>query len=76
MTLHFQTGPIRSVNEIKTRAPALKELLQLFMMERGIFADRRSMLSLSLPMTDGDLERLTVVLSEFLETHGGLLPGD
>ncbi|MBT6442811.1 MAG: aminotransferase class III-fold pyridoxal phosphate-dependent enzyme [Alphaproteobacteria bacterium] len=76
MTLHFQTGPIRSVNEIKTRAPALKELLQLFMMERGIFADRRCMLSLSLPMTEADLERLTDVLGEFLETHGGLLPGD
>jgi len=34
------------------------------------------MLSLSLPMTEADLERLTDVLGEFLETHGGLLPGD
>ena len=76
MHLHFQRSPITNAGAVLDRPPALKELLQLFMLEHGIFTDRRGLISLSLPMTDADLDQLVETLADFLETHGGLLPSE
>jgi glutamate-1-semialdehyde 2,1-aminomutase len=47
--------------------------LQFDLFERGVYAARRGMFNLMLPMRDEDFDALASALDEFFEVRAGLL---
>ena len=73
MTVHFQKEPIeRPADTLKT-PPALRALFHLEMLTRGFYLARRGAVSLSLPLTEDDLEAFAAAFESFLDEHGSLL---
>ncbi|MFI1398143.1 aspartate aminotransferase family protein [Streptomyces sp. NPDC020681] len=67
--LHWGEGPIHNPHDAQTRAAdtgALAELVHLSLLNRGIYTSRRGVFTLSLPMTDGDLQHFATALREVL----------
>ncbi len=71
-TVHFQSGPIRSIEDLSSD-PEARTLFQLDLLARGIYSPRRNMVNLSLPMSEVDIDGLVAVFEEFLDDRGPLL---
>jgi glutamate-1-semialdehyde 2,1-aminomutase len=71
MTVHFQSGPIRSASDVVAQ-PQLRELFHLAMLERGFYLGRRGMIALSLALREEDCAAFAAAVDEFLITYGRL----
>ncbi len=73
MALHFaQDTPSAPPDSARTPS-GLHELIHLDMMERGQFYARRGMMNMSLPMTNDDLDRFRMALTDTLEARAPLV---
>jgi glutamate-1-semialdehyde 2,1-aminomutase len=66
LSLHPQAGAIRRTSDL-TVPPALRKLLHLEMLARGFNFARRGYVTLSLPLSDADLDGFVDALVEVLE---------
>ena len=73
MTIHFQSEPLRSIRDIQPRDERLRQLLHLYLIDKGFFTTRRGYMALSLLITEADCAGLTQAIDEFLAHHGHLL---
>jgi glutamate-1-semialdehyde 2,1-aminomutase len=77
MAVHFHRGTIEKAQDLwpKDEADAaryaeLQKLFHLDLIEHGQYMARRGFISLSLPMTEGDFDRFTGAVEEFLTVRG------
>jgi glutamate-1-semialdehyde 2,1-aminomutase len=64
MTVHFQSGQIRSARDVQPQ-PARRELFHLAMIEEGFHLARRGMIALSLAVTDAELDAFVGAVERF-----------
>jgi glutamate-1-semialdehyde 2,1-aminomutase len=77
---HFNAGPIRRPEDtwpadaLAARTQAdLYALLHLSLIQAGCYIARRGYVTLSLPMQDTDLARLTKAFQAFVDEHGAMI---
>ena len=73
LCFHPQRAPIRRPADLATAPAALRKLLHLEMNLRGIYIARRGFMSLSLPMTQSDHDKLGGRIRAFLRDYSGVL---
>ena len=73
MTIHFQSEPLRSIRDIQPRDERLRQLLHLYLIDKGFFTTRRGYMALSLLITEADCAALVDATDDFLAQHGHLL---
>ena len=73
MNIHMTTIPIVSADQVKAGDMALRELFYFYLISRGIYLARRGMISLSLAITDEQIEQLVSVVSEFIDLYRPML---
>lgn len=73
MTVHFRAAPIEAPYPARLEEEQRRELFFLDMLEAGFYIARRGMVSLSLPLTAGDLEVFLDAVRDFLASRGPLL---
>jgi glutamate-1-semialdehyde 2,1-aminomutase len=73
MTMHFQSKPIKSIRDIESRDPRLRQLLHLDLIDKGFFTTRRGFMALSLAITDQNRNDFITAINEFLSQYGMLL---
>jgi glutamate-1-semialdehyde 2,1-aminomutase len=73
MAVHFTRHPIQTSADLDRGDPQLKELFFFDLLEAGIYTARRGMIILSLPITDGDCEKLVAAVEKFLVERKELL---
>ena len=73
MTMHFQSEPLRSIRDIQPRDERLRQLLHLYLIDKGFFTTRRGYMALSLLITESDCAGLVDAIDDFLAHHGHLL---
>ena len=80
MGFHFEHKPIRRPQDVWPTDPLaakiqadLYALLHLSLLEAGCYIARRGYVTLSLPMGDADIARLTTAFEAFLERHGAVV---
>ena len=76
MTMHFQREPLRSIRDIRPRDERLRQLLHLYLIDKGFFTTRRGYMALSLLITEADCAGLTHAIDDFLAHHGHLLDAE
>jgi glutamate-1-semialdehyde 2,1-aminomutase len=73
LCFHPQRGPIRRPADL-AKAPAdMRKLMHLEMNLRGIYVARRGFMSLSLPLTDADHDKLVAAFEGYLGDYAGVL---
>jgi glutamate-1-semialdehyde 2,1-aminomutase len=72
LNVHFQRGEIRSPTDVDP-APGARALFHLGMLERGFYLARRGFMSLSLALTDDDLDRFVAAVEDFFAADGRLI---
>ena len=73
MAIHFQPGPITTVEQaFRGKDPSASALLHMAMLERGIYLARRGGLILSIVQTDADLTFFRQAFTEVLQQYGDL----
>ncbi len=78
MTVHFAPagrGEIRSAGDLAAADPNAKALFHLELLARGQYLSRRGFISLSLALSDGDLDAFADAVAGVLAAHGSLLGG-
>lgn len=78
MTVHFgkiACGEIRSVDDLATVDPDARALFHLEMLARGQYLSRRGFISLSLALSDHDLDAFADAVADVLAVHGPLIGG-
>jgi glutamate-1-semialdehyde 2,1-aminomutase len=75
MTIHFTGGEIRSVDDLAAADPDAKALFHLEMLARGQYLARRGLISLSLALSEGDLDAFADAVADVLAVHGPLIGG-
>ncbi len=73
LAVHTMRGPIRCPRDVAKGDARLKELFFLDMLEKGIWLARRGMMVLSLPIGDGECDRLASAVEEFLSSRRSVL---
>lgn len=73
MGLHTIGHPIRTPADVADPSPEKATLLHLEMMQRGFVYAQRGYMTLSLAMTDKDLDNFAAAFDEVLEKHADLL---
>ncbi|WP_191084976.1 aspartate aminotransferase family protein [Roseococcus microcysteis] len=73
MTVHFRAGAITAPYTSTPEDEQRRELFFLDMLAAGIYVARRGMISLSLPLSDADLDALVEAVREFLAARGQVL---
>lgn len=73
MTAHFQVGALHSASDLAGGDPRLKELLFFHLLSHGIYAARRAMFTLSLPLDAADHQALVDAVAGFLDRFAGFL---
>jgi glutamate-1-semialdehyde 2,1-aminomutase len=74
MAPHFRRGDIRSPADVAGGSGPLRELLFYDLLAQGIhIMPRRTMIALSLPLTDADCDALAAGLEEFISARRSLL---
>jgi glutamate-1-semialdehyde 2,1-aminomutase len=73
MNIHFTTGTIRSVNDIKHTNQDLRGLFFFDLLEHGIYVARRGMMNLSLPVGDAETDAMIGAFEEFVSVRRNLL---
>jgi glutamate-1-semialdehyde 2,1-aminomutase len=78
MTVHFAPvarGEIRSVDDLVEANQDAKALFHLEMLARGQYLARRGMMSLSLALSEDDLDAFADAAADVLAVHGPLMGG-
>jgi len=75
MTVHFTRGEIRSAGDLAAADPDAKALFHLALLARGQYLSRRGFISLSLALSDADLDSFAGAVAEVLAAHGPVLGG-
>ena len=73
LAVHFRRGPIRNAADAAAGDQKLKELFFFDMLAAGLWLARRGMMALSLPIGDGECDRLAGAVEEFLSSRRSLL---
>ena len=73
MNVHFTTREIRRVDDARAGDQAALALFHLEMLARGQYLSRRGFMSLSLPLTDDDIDGFVAAAEDFLETFADTL---
>ena len=73
LSVHFRRGPIRNAADAAAGDQKLKELFFFDMLAAGLWLARRGMMALSLPIGDGECDRLAGAVEEFLSSRRSLL---
>lgn len=73
MAVHMTRSPIRSPADAAKGDAKLKELFFFDMLALGIWLARRGMINLSLPIGDGECNKLAAAVEEFLGSRQSLL---
>jgi glutamate-1-semialdehyde 2,1-aminomutase len=74
MMVHLTDAPLHGPQDSDQVSPALRGLLHLALIERGIYVSRRNMIVLSLPMGEAELDSLLEAFEDALRTHQSVLP--
>lgn len=74
LAIHFLLGSLRNARDASASDSRLRELFYLHMVEEGIWIARRGMMSLSLALSDEDLNQIAAAVESFLDRRGHLLP--
>ena len=75
MTVHFARGEIRSVDDLAMADPDARALFHLEMLARGQYLARRGFMSLSLALSDDDLDAFADAVADVLAVRGPLFGG-
>jgi glutamate-1-semialdehyde 2,1-aminomutase len=78
MTVHFgpvARGEIRSVDDLAAADQDAKALFHLEMVARGQYLARRGLMSLSLALSEDDLDAFADAVADVLAVHGPLMGG-
>jgi glutamate-1-semialdehyde 2,1-aminomutase len=78
MTVHFAPvahGEIRSVDDLAAADQDAKALFHLEMLARGQYLARRGLMSLSLALSEDDLDAFADAAADVLAVHGPLMGG-
>ena len=75
LCVHFRDAPVASFEDAQAGRNELRALLHLDLLEQGIYATRRGMFVLSLPMGPADHDALAGAVEEFLASRASLLSG-
>jgi len=73
MTVHVLRGAIRSPDDLARKDKRWADLFHLDMMGRGYYLARRGMITLSLPMTDADLDGFVGAVEEWFDERRDLI---
>jgi len=73
LCFHPQCGPIRRPADLAKASADVRKLLHLELNLRGIYIARRGFMSLSLPLTEADHDKLVAAFESFLGDYSGLL---
>ncbi|MER8691075.1 hypothetical protein NKH39_31660, partial [Mesorhizobium sp. M1136] len=71
ISTHFQADMPRGPEDVKT-PPIFRKLLQLFMINNGIFITRRGQFTVSMANTDDEFSALENAFGVFLDRYGDL----
>ena len=74
MMVHLTDAPLRGPQDSDQVSKALRGLLHLALIERGIYVSRRNMIVLSLPMDETDLDTMLDAFEDALHAHESVLP--
>ena len=73
MNIHFSRQPVTSPEQARKGNPALRQLLQMAMLDAGFYIGKTGYLALMLPLTDIDYENFANAFDGFLDTYGDLI---
>ena len=73
MNVHFHTTPIRRPEDVDAADHTALNLFHLDMLARDKYLPRRGFMSLSLPLTDADVDSFAAAVEDFLETRAPVL---
>ncbi|MBM3600989.1 MAG: aminotransferase class III-fold pyridoxal phosphate-dependent enzyme [Alphaproteobacteria bacterium] len=73
MTVHVLRGAIRSPDDLARKDKRWADLFHLDMIGRGYYLARRGMITLSLPMTDADLDGFAQAIEDWLDERRDLI---
>lgn len=73
MSLHYQTKPIERPGDTQATSDAARKLTHLELIERGYVTARRGFMSLSLALSDADLNGFLSAFDDVLARRGHLL---
>jgi glutamate-1-semialdehyde 2,1-aminomutase len=74
MNLHTTDRHLRSADDLVDAVPAARELAFFDLIESGIYLANRGLMTLSLPLTDDDCDKLVTAVEDFIERRHALLP--
>ncbi|MFD1711940.1 aminotransferase class III-fold pyridoxal phosphate-dependent enzyme [Ottowia sp. GY511] len=66
MNVHMCEGPVRSIRDLVRSCQMLRDLFYFDMLDQGIWAARRGMFNLSLPMGEVETQQLIDAVSHFV----------
>lgn len=66
LAYHFASGPVVAPHELAAVPAGLRTIAHLGLIEHGFYSARRGFLSLSLPLTDEDVDGFVAALAEVL----------
>lgn len=75
ISTHFRDGEISSAADVEAGRNELRPLMHFDLLARGIYAPRRGMFVLTLPMTESDFDTLVATVDEFFASRASLLAG-
>jgi glutamate-1-semialdehyde 2,1-aminomutase len=73
LAVHTMRGPVGCPEDAARADPKLKELFFFDMLAHGIWLARRGMMTVSLPIGDGECDALVAAVEEFLSARRSLL---
>ena len=73
LCFHPLRGPVRRPADLAKVPVELRKLLHLELNLRGLYIARRGFMSLSLPLTDADHDKLVAAFEAFLGDYSGVL---
>jgi len=74
MNTHWRDGPIADPSMVDPANAPVRRLFQLEMIEHGFFVAQRGMITLSLAIRKGELEKFVDATREYLRRHREILP--
>lgn len=73
MSLHYQARPIKRAEDTRATSDSARKLTHLELIERGYVTARRGFMSLSLVLSDAELDGFVAAFDDMLESCGQLL---
>jgi glutamate-1-semialdehyde 2,1-aminomutase len=73
MSLHYQTAPIARPEDAEATPDAVRKLTHLELIERGYVTARRGFMSLSLALSDAEIDGFVSAFDDVLASHAGAL---